>query len=189
MFGKQETKMGTSNASLTLHVYPKNILGRTINVTDATKQNTLITIDVRNRKPNLTFHGTQSGGGSAVLATANLRMARRIDIDVKGNPISIPISHGWSNTDFSYPSPALRGSKVTWSSKSAFAQGGIVCLDDKGMPLAKFNQKYGMHKAGTVEFSDGMVLDPALVEELAIVGLSIAEYRMIQSGVVTAAIS
>lgn len=64
-----------------------------------------------------------------------------------------------------------------------------MCLDDKGMPLAKFNQKYGMHKTGTVEFSDGRVLEPALVQELTIVGLAIAEYRMVQSAVISAAVS
>jgi hypothetical protein len=186
---KQESNMGNSNAALTLHVYPKNILGRTINVTDASKTNTFITIDVRNRKPNMTFHATTSGGGSTVVATASTRMAKSIEIHLKGQPINIPISNGWMNTDFAYKSPALGGSKVTWSSKSVFAQGGIVCLDDKGMPLAKFNQKYCVHKSGTVEFSDGRVLEPALVEELTIVGLAIAEYRTYQSGVVVAIIS
>ncbi|KAF2668290.1 hypothetical protein BT63DRAFT_425614 [Microthyrium microscopicum] len=154
-------------------------LQRNITVTTLDKSTTLYTINVRcTRKPNLTF----TANGTTV-GTSTFHTMKPIDLTIANQTLQLKTASRMSCRKFTYASPALNGAEVTWqvNGKGVLKFPDLVALDDQAMPLGKFVFGHWVKTAGTMEIAEGTEkreMGRALVDELVVVGFTLAELQM-----------
>ena len=91
---------------------------------------------------------------------------------------------GVFKSGYSYTSPAMHNSIVYWKRDGTLKFGDMVCLDEKEMPIARFEAShFSMRDRGRLELV-GMgpaAQGGAAMDEIVVTGLALAEHRRRQN--------
>jgi hypothetical protein len=156
-------------------------------VLDSDKTSVVYTIDNRSKKPHLTI---QSASTNATIGTFVFHsLASRIDATIHGH--SFPMtSHGLFKLDYSYESLAFRGTKMTWKPRKKTDELNMVLLDDKAIPVARFEpSNWALKKNGKMELLGPSLKNEKVMDEVVATGLAVIHYRQMQRLVTATAVA
>jgi len=163
----------------TLDIAYEGKLSRTINVLEPNSTNPLYTIKTKAFKPHLTFTSPTSADPIATVNFHNL--SSKIDVIIRGQTTTLKPEWKLKST-YSYTSPNTSGARMWQANKLVSTD--MVCLDEQGIALARWTfPKWSMTKLGTLEIVGDGVGEGAMLEELVVVGVTVAYHIVQQTGV------
>jgi len=167
-----------------LHVYFEGWKRDGIRICDSDKTSVLYTAEVLLKKPYMTLHSASSNTN---IATVNFHtLSTRIDATIHNQSIKLAAS-GLLKLPYSYDSPAFGGMKMTWKPRSKLDELKLVLLDDKSIPVAKFDpSNWSTHKSGKFELLERSTSNAGVMDEVVSTGLAVIWYRTVQRMLVAA---
>ncbi|KAI9794101.1 MAG: hypothetical protein M1833_000466 [Piccolia ochrophora] len=162
--------------SRTLHVYYENWTASLVRIMDTDNVTKLFKAKCQLTKPHLSIASAQT---AATVGTAVYHiLSSRIDTTVRGFQICMRPCATLGRRSYVYSSPTRRGANTRWSSQGDNLD--LVCLDERGVPLARFRaSNWSMRKWGTLELIGPIANDGGpVMEEIVVTGLAMAEYLL-----------
>ena len=140
---------------------------------DEDKRTLLYEIDIRNRRPNMSFRKPALNNSN--LATDNFNpLTGAIKVEVHNHSFKLE-SKNWKYCDLQWNSPTFVGRTLTWKRKTMWVVADIILTDENKMPLAKFTpSSCSMKKAGTIDLMDDGMRQEAM-DEIVITGLAVLQ--------------
>lgn len=171
----------TDTPTRTMKVQYENWKERTVTVVEPDSTTPTYTIAVRTiRKPHMTFRNAL---GQEV-GTANFHtLSSDIDTVVGKHELTMKMN-SWRKGNYTYTSPAFAKSIITWESpNTTWRYYDLVCLDEQKMPLARFTTStdWSTVKVGTLEILGERMATQEAMDEIAVTGLALAQYRFFVS--------
>lgn len=157
--------------SVTLHVWYESWRKNDIHILDANHANTLYTMKLAIRKPQMTIDSTAA---KATIASVTFNfLSRGIDATVNGS--AIPLTpRGLLKNGHKWRSAALGNVEFIWKLKGF----GLVCEDERGTPVARITfPGLGLRKVGRFDLYGPEMSRTAVVEEILATGLASVEYN------------
>lgn len=168
----------------TLEISYEGKLSRTINVLEPTSTTPLYTIKTKALKPHLTFTSSTSPSTDPIATVSFHNLSRKIDITIRGQATTLKPEWKLKST-YSYTSPNTSSAR-TWQANKLVST-DMVCLDENGIALARWTfPKWSMTKLGTLEIVGDGVGEEAMLEELVVVGVTVAYHIVQQTGAAAA---
>ena len=126
----------------------------------------------------MTIHSVSS---NASIGTVNFHaLTTRIDTIIHNQSVALT-SHGIMKLPYSYNSSAFGGMKMTWKPRSKLDELNLVLLDDKAIPVAKFEPtNWSTHKSGKFELLERSTSNAGVMDEVVSTGLAVIYYRQLQ---------
>lgn len=167
-----------------LHVYFEGWKMDSVRVCDTDKTSVLYTAKLKLKAPYMTLHSASS---NANIAIVNFHQwSTRIDATIHDQSIGLTAS-GLLRLPYSYESPAFGGMKMTWKPRSKLDELKLVLLDDKSIPVAKFDpSNWSTHKSGKFELLERSTSNAGVMDEVVSTGLAVVWYRTVQRLLVAA---
>ncbi|KAI9720670.1 MAG: hypothetical protein M1812_002850 [Candelaria pacifica] len=153
-----------------LHIYHEGHSERRASIKDSSKT-TLYSIDLHHwSKPHMVVFAGDSKNEIGTVAFHSL--SSTMDLTVRGTEFSLKNDKYWTQ-QYSFVSRAT-GRKFRWKMESLWTMNDFVCMDEKDMPIAKFEgSTWALRKLGKIELVQG--LDGALLDEVLMSGLAMVE--------------
>ena len=161
-------------SSRTLRVYSNGVLSTGLTILDTDDKTPLYTIELHSvTKPHVII---RSASTSAMVGTARFRsLAKRIELEIHGQAVNMEF-RGVFKSGLTYRSPAFNGATLTWK-KNGMGSSDMVCVDEKELPIAKYEKKnWSMKQRGTLDLM-GMAQGSPAMDEIVITAMAMAEYK------------
>jgi hypothetical protein len=158
----------------TLHIYYDDWKVSSVRIMDTDKRVELFKVKLQLKKPHLSIASARTG---TTIGTATYHsFTSRIDITVHGSPISMTPCGTLGRKGHEYSSPARGSANMRWKYQNHNLD--LVCLDEREVPIARFHfSNWSMYKCGKLELIGPTGNeDGAVMEEIIVTGLAIAEY-------------
>lgn len=98
---------------------------------------------------------------------------RKIDISFHGNTITLPIKSRF-NTETTFASPTLQNSTVTWRSENHLKSYDLLCLDGRGVCLARITTpSWSIKQHSMFDIFGDLPSNPVVVDEFVVTGLAV----------------
>lgn len=154
-----------------LRVKYENWKARSAQIVDETNGTVLYDIDLRNRRPNLTFRSPALGGRTVGTGEFN-PWSRKMQAQVNGHSFRIK-GKNWKYCDLQWDSAAFGGQTLTWRRKTMWVVLDHILVDENDMPIAKFSPGGCFSSSmGTIELADSRMPQAAL-DEVVITGMMV----------------
>jgi hypothetical protein len=169
----------TSLSSRLLHVYCEGTIHFTIYVTNADKTSRLYAVETHLRKPHLKFHSLLS---NSAIGTADYHTFKtRIDTTIHGHSVSLN-TKGSLKPGYTYMSPAFSNSQMFWEQRSKCNDLNLVLLDDKAMPVARFESvNWSVKKFGKLELLNSCLGDDKMVDEIVVTAIALVYFKWLRN--------
>ena len=168
-----------STSNRLLHIYYDDKWLRKLKVVDSDKTTLLYDVETnRMRRPDMIM---RRGDSNDTIGTVKIHLFRtRIETYVHDQHLQLT-SSSCMKGDYSYTSPALQNTTLTWQPRRKLDPLDMVLLDDKAMPIAKFSPTYwAKKKTGKIEFLGNHANDQSVMDEIVVTALAIMQFRHIQ---------
>jgi hypothetical protein len=157
-----------------LHVRYESWRKNELCILDADNNTTLYTIKLQMRKPQMTIESisTKATTGTVIFHT----LTNRIETTVHNSPITLT-SRGLLKNGHKWSSSRSGNVDMTWiTNRGNF---NLVCLDEQALPVARFIfPNWSLRKAGTFEILAPEMSQGAVMDEIIVTGLAMAEYNI-----------
>ena len=160
-------------------------MSRNSTVLDVNTKTSLYRIEHRMWRPQITMRSVLENDSAAEpIGDATFYiLTSRTDIHLHGHSIELT-DRGWLKDGFTYTSPTRNGEKMTWQREKGVSDLSRVCLDEKGLPVARAAfTPGGITKYGTVELlgknvtNEGKERDEIVLTALAMIRKRMVEYN------------
>lgn len=153
----------------TLHMYVENWRLRQASILDEDKSTVLYNIDMRNRRPNLTFRDANDD----LVGTVKFNpWTRAITANIHNTDISVK-SKNWKSCNIIYTSQAFAGQVLEWQRQTPWVVLDHFLVDENNMPVAKISpREWAKKKYATIELVDPNLPQEA-IDEIVITGLAV----------------
>ena len=163
------------NGPRVLHIYSSGMMSKEYKILDSDKTTPLYVLEVHSiSKPHIVI---KSANNATVIGTVTFHtFGSTIDLVVHGRPI--PFSKcGIFRSGHEFNSLSNGGAVRKWKKDGVFAGGDMVCLDEKEMPVARFDQTHwAVKKAGKLELNPP-VASGVFMDEIIVSGVATMEYN------------
>lgn len=156
-------------------------------ILDEDNATVLYDIDMRVRRPNLTFRSPPRD--NMTVGTIKFSpMTRAIEADTEHGTIHVK-SNNWKCVDLPYTSPAFGGRTLTWQRRTPWVVIDHYLIDENAMPIARIRPKCSLKDACAFEFVDRDLPQDA-IDEIIMTGLAVFQNtQLYAASYVTAAVS
>ncbi|KIV88951.1 hypothetical protein PV10_08576 [Exophiala mesophila] len=169
---KQQSKVSDDtfvDNGRTLHVYVESWKQRQATIFDDDKETVLYNIDIRNRRPNLTF---RNGNDVQVGTIAFNPWNRAITANIQNTDISVK-SKNWKTCNLLYTSKAFGGQQLEWQRQTPWVVLDHFLVDEHKMPIAKISpREWAKKKYAVIELVDPNLPQEA-IDEVVMIGLAV----------------
>ncbi|KAK5082501.1 hypothetical protein LTR70_008387 [Exophiala xenobiotica] len=167
-----ETAASEVYPSRTLEIQHQGKLSSSIDVRDVGNSRPLYTIKTKTFKPQLTFTSCSDNQTLAIVEHHNF--SRKIDITLRGQSTTIKPERKPKST-YTYTSPTT-SAVLTWKF-DRWTSMDMVCLDERGMALARFRYaEWTMTKLGTLEIVGHAAAGGQMFEELVVTCVTVVDH-------------
>ncbi|KEF60825.1 uncharacterized protein A1O9_02387 [Exophiala aquamarina CBS 119918] len=175
-FGRKDDKKSEkaqefeTKETRTMHLRTDGLKGRKAQILDEDNSTVLYDIDIRFRRPNLTFR-SPARNNETVGTIKFSPMTRAIEADTEHGTIHVK-SKNWKCCDLPYTSPAFGGRTLTWQRRTPWVVLDHYLIDENGLPIARFRPKCSFKNVCAIDFVDRDLPQDA-IDEIIMTGLAV----------------